>query len=100
MTEIKRAAEADQTGKTILIMADTIITLQPAALDRDNAAAYVGLSVTTMESEAQAGRFPKPRQATARRVVWLRDELDAYLQALPVSSIKPGPGRQVAREEA
>jgi prophage regulatory protein len=72
------------------------ITLQPAALDRETAAAYVGLSVTTMEAEAQAGRFPKPRQATARRVVWLRADLDAYLQALPVSKIKPGPGRQAA----
>jgi prophage regulatory protein len=78
------------------IMTTTIITLQPAALDRDAAAAYVGLSVTTMEGEAQAGRFPKPRQATARRVVWRRADLDAWLDALPVSSIKPGPGRQAA----
>jgi prophage regulatory protein len=77
-----------------LTMADTIITLQPAALDRENAAAYVGLSVTTMEAEAQAGRFPKPRQIGARRVVWLREELDAHLRSLPLSTIKPGPGRQ------
>ena len=75
-------------------MAETIISIQPAALDRETAAAYVGLSVTTMEAEAQAGRFPKPRQIGARRVVWLREELDAHLRALPVSTIKPGPGRQ------
>ncbi len=74
-------------------MADTIISMQPAALDRETAAAYVGLSVTTMEAEAQAGRFPKPRLASARRVVWLREELDAHLRALPVSTIRPGPGK-------
>ena len=72
------------------------VTIHPAALDRENAAAYVGLSVTTMEAEAQAGRFPKPRQIGARRVVWLREELDAHLRALPVSTIKPGPGRPAA----
>lgn len=77
-------------------MAETIIALQPAALDRETAAAYVGLSVTTMEAQAQAGQFPLPRQIGARRVVWLREELDAHLRALPVSTIRPGPGRQVA----
>jgi len=70
------------------------ISIQPAALDRDSAAAYVGLSVTTMEYEAQAGRFPKPRQATARRVVWRRADLDSWLESLPISSIRPGPGRK------
>lgn len=78
-------------------MADTKITLLPAALDRDSAAAYVGLSVTTMEAEAQAGRFPRPKQIAARRVVWLREDLDAHLRSLPASSIKPGPGRRGAR---
>lgn len=73
------------------------VIIHPAALDRETAAAYVGLSVTTMESEAQAGRFPRPRQIGARRVVWLREELDAHLRALPVSTIKPGPGRQAAQ---
>lgn len=53
-------------------------------------------SVTTVEAEAQAGRFSKPRQIGARRVMWLREELDAYLRALPVSTIKPGPGRRQA----
>jgi predicted DNA-binding transcriptional regulator AlpA len=72
------------------------IIIQPAALDRETAAAYVGLSVTTMESQAQAGLFPQPRQIGARRVVWLREELDAHLRALPVSTIRPGPGRQAA----
>jgi predicted DNA-binding transcriptional regulator AlpA len=70
------------------------VTLQPAGLAREDAAAYVGLSVRLMEAEAQAGRFPRPRQIGARRVVWLREELDAHLRALPVSNITPGPGRQ------
>lgn len=75
---------------------NSTVIIQPAALGREDAAAYVGLSVTTMEAETQAGRFPKPRQIGARRVVWLREELDAHLRALPISTIKPGPGRQSA----
>lgn len=81
-------------------MAETIISIQPGALDRETAATYVGLSVTTMEVETQAGRFPKPRQIGARRVVWLREELDTYLRSLPVSTIKPGPGRQAPQAES
>ena len=71
-----------------------IIQTAPGALDAPSAAAYVGLSERNMQDKVQAGTFPPSRLISARRVVWLRAELDAYLLSLPVSNLSPGPGRR------
>lgn len=46
------------------------------------AADYVGFSVTHFNKMVEAGRMPKPRREGAR-LVWLQDELQAALRALP-----------------
>jgi prophage regulatory protein len=69
---------------------------KPGALSREDAAAYVSLSVSRWEKKVQRGEAPQPRQLTSRRVGWLVSELDAWLAALPVSTVEPGPGRRAA----
>jgi predicted DNA-binding transcriptional regulator AlpA len=61
----------------------------PHVLPLDQAAAHVGLSVSGFKSEVKAGRLPKPRALSARRVGWLRHELEAWADARPVSEIAP-----------
>ena len=51
----------------------------PRGLSEPLAAAYVGLGVSTFRREVDAGRAPKPARLTPGRMVWLRDDLDAYL---------------------
>jgi predicted DNA-binding transcriptional regulator AlpA len=43
------------------------------------AASYVGLSVGSIANERKAGRFPEPVSLTRGRIVWLREDLDAWL---------------------
>lgn len=66
-----------------------IIALQPAYLNREETAKFVGLSDTTMEQLARAGDFPKPRQLAAKRVGWLVSELQAWAESRPVSDLPP-----------
>jgi predicted DNA-binding transcriptional regulator AlpA len=51
----------------------------PRGLSVEMAAAYVGLSPTTIQAERRAGRFPPPIHLTVGRLVWLRDDLDRWL---------------------
>ncbi len=51
----------------------------PRGLREGLAAAYVGLSVSTINTERRAGRFPEPVALTVGRVVYLREDLDRYL---------------------
>ncbi|MEJ2803815.1 AlpA family phage regulatory protein [Comamonadaceae bacterium PP-2] len=70
-------------------MSSPIVQCPPAALERETAAAYVSLSVTTFERLVQQRQAPQPRQFPARRVAWLRAELDAWLLSLPPSTLLP-----------
>ncbi len=65
------------------------MTLQPIALDRDTAAKFVVLSVTTMELLLRRGEFPKPRRVSPARVVWLVRELTDWMESRPVSELLP-----------
>jgi predicted DNA-binding transcriptional regulator AlpA len=63
----------------------------PRALSEPDAAYYVSLSITSLRTEVEAGRAPKPFWLTAGRKAWLRDDLDAYLEHLAGrSAIKSG----------
>lgn len=67
-----------------------ILNYPPAGLSRELAAEYVSLGLTTFEDCVQKGIAPKPRQIPGRRrVVWLRSDLDAWLQGLPISTQLP-----------
>lgn len=52
----------------------------PRGLREELAAAYVGLSATTVRTLLARGAFPSPVPLTDRRQVWLRDDLDAWLE--------------------
>jgi prophage regulatory protein len=76
--------------------------------EREELPGLTKLSMRTIEEEIRQGRFPKPRQASRRRCVWLAREIEEWMENLPVSDLPPpentgakkqrGPGsqRQVA----
>ena len=66
-----------------------IVSIQPAYLNREETAKFVGLSDTTMEQLVRVGEFPKPRQLSAKRVGWLVSELQAWADSRPVSDLPP-----------
>ncbi len=66
-----------------------VAPIPAAALCRADACAYVALSHTTFEKAIREGLAPAPRRISAGRVVWLRKELDAWLESLPVSDLLP-----------
>jgi prophage regulatory protein len=70
-------------------MTTTIVQVAPAALDRVSAAAYLALSVSTFEGLVREGSAPQPRQLSARRVAWVRVELDEWLLTRPKSALLP-----------
>ena len=51
----------------------------PRGMRAHLAAAYVGISVSTLHRLCQAGDFPAIVQLTPRAAVWLMDDLDAWL---------------------
>jgi prophage regulatory protein len=68
------------------------LPVEPIYYDREQVAAAVGLSVTLIEAEVRAGRFPAPRQLSARRVGWLRREIEEWAESRPVSDLLPPRG--------
>lgn len=70
-------------------MTYVVMQFAPAALDREMAASYCGLSQTTFEKAVREKKAPQPRQLAGRRVAWLRAELEAWLHACPVSDQLP-----------
>ena len=62
-------------------MTYVVMQFAPAALDREMAASYCGLSQTTFEKAVREKKAPQPRQLAGRRVAWLH--------ACPVSDQLP-----------
>ena len=69
----------------------TTAKIRPAALEQNDAATFLALSVSTLERLVRQGEFPKPRQLSGRRVGYLVRELEAWLEARPVSELLPPP---------
>ncbi len=78
-----------------------IVSIKPAYLDRDQAAAFVSLSDTTIEQMVRTGAFPKPRQLSPKRVGWKVTELEEWCDSRPVSNLPPprNTGRSGATEQ-
>lgn len=60
----------------------TRLPVQPRGLQREVAAAYIGLSATKFDELVKDGRMPLPRRIDGR-IVWDRLELDDAFSALP-----------------
>jgi predicted DNA-binding transcriptional regulator AlpA len=70
-----------------------IVWTKPGALQQEDAANYVSLSLASFKTRVQTDPdFPKPVQLGPRRVAFLTDELDAWLQSRPRSALLPPEG--------
>lgn len=54
----------------------------PRGMKLPIAAAYVGLSKSGFRNAVRAGHLPKPQRITRRRDIWLKDDLDKFLEDL------------------
>lgn len=79
-------------------MATEVVTIRPRGLSEDNAATYLGLSVSTLQQLVREGKLPRPRQVSARRVSHEVADLDAYMDNCPRSTLMPGPGRKAGED--
>ena len=73
----------------ILSLSAAKITIQPIALERDDAAQFVGLSISTLEKLERQGAFPKARLLSTRRVGFIVRELIEWVEARPISTLLP-----------
>ena len=65
--------------------------IKPIYLNRESVAAFVSLSVPTVERMVTQGIFPAPRQLTGKRVGWLVREVEEWAESRPVSTNLPVP---------
>lgn len=65
------------------------VSIKPICVDKETAAAMLGISVANFEREVRGERIPPARQVSPRRVGWLLRELEEYAEKLPVSNILP-----------
>lgn len=63
-------------------MADRQAPTWPRGMRDELAAAYVGLGLSTFLREVEADRAPRPVRLTPGRKVWLKEDLDAWLDRL------------------
>lgn len=66
-----------------------IIQVEPMYLGREEAAAFLALSVSTFEGGVRTGAIPKPRMLSKSRVGWLVSELRQFAMERPVSDLPP-----------
>ena len=59
-------------------------TLAPRLINREAASAYVNLSPSTFDEMVKAGKMPKPKQLTGRRLAWDVRALDIAVDHLPI----------------
>lgn len=69
----------------------TIVSIRPLYLSREEAAKFLSIGTTTLDSLVAKGEAPKPRKVSAARVGWLVEELEAWGRARPHSDLLPAP---------
>ena len=65
-------------------MAKVSLSYPPLGLGRNESATYGGCGTTSFDEMVADGRMPKPRKIGTRSI-WLRPELDASADNLPVA---------------
>ena len=63
----------------------TIIQAPPLIVDRNHAAAALGVSDGTVEALVRSGDLPPPRRISKGRTGWLWRELQEFAESRPVS---------------
>ncbi|WP_395026552.1 helix-turn-helix transcriptional regulator [Comamonas odontotermitis] len=70
----------------------TFVTITPAYLNRENAAAYLAIGVDTFNDLLKQDKtFPQPRSLSVRRVGWLVEELYEWASKRPKADNLPPP---------
>lgn len=69
--------------------APPVVTIKPLLLDRDEAARFLSVSTSTLESLVASGDAPKPRKVGKGSARWLVEELEAWGRARPLSDMLP-----------
>ena len=73
------------------------VAIRPLCVELSAAAAIVGLSESTWQALVRAGRAPKPRQLSDRRVGWRVADLEAWVDSRPESDLPPPANTGVAK---
>lgn len=71
----------------LLQVTDQIKALTPAAMHEYAAAKYVGMNRTSFRNLVFAGVFPFTKHVNGKRRIYLRSDLDRYLESLPRSTM-------------
>jgi len=66
-----------------------IVYVAPAVLGRSNAAAFLSISESMLDTLVAKGQAPKPRKISAGRSGWLVRDLQEWAEGLPVSDLLP-----------
>lgn len=69
-----------------------IIQLKPLYLARAQAASFLSVSESMLDSLVARGGAPRPRRLSAGRSAWLVEELEAWGRGRPVSDLLPPAG--------
>jgi prophage regulatory protein len=70
-------------------MKQAIVQIAPMFLARANAAAYLSISESMLDTLVARGEAPKPRKLSPGRSAWLVDDLKTWGKARPVSDLLP-----------
>ncbi len=77
-----------------------LITTPPIFVDREPAAAALGLGLSTFMREVRAGRMPQARSVSPGRVGWLWSELQDFAARAPIADNLPPPNTGNRRRAA
>jgi prophage regulatory protein len=58
-------------------------------LDKKQVLRKVPVTAPTLWTWVRAGKFPRPREISPNKTVWLESEVDAWMQAQPTRNYKP-----------
>jgi hypothetical protein len=71
----------------LIKVTDQIRALAPAAMHEHAAAKYIGMNRTSFRSLVFAGMIPCTKHLNGKRRIYLRSDLDRYLESLPRSTM-------------
>ena len=71
----------------LLPVVDNIKTLVPAAMHENAAAKYLGMNRTSFRQLVFAGIIPYTKHINGKRRIYLRSDLDCYLESLQRSTM-------------
>ena len=69
--------------------ASVVITIEPLAVDKETAAAMLGISTSLLETLGRTEPLLQPVELSSRRVGWIVENLRAWLRTRPASTQLP-----------